>query len=132
MKNRILIALTLSVAVAFSAPIPVSAEQHEGKVPDNTKMNKEALDEKAVTADQRKEKDADRKMTQKIRRAVVKDKPLSMSAHNVKIITRNGMVTLKGPVKSEQEKQAVEKAAEQVAGKGKITSELTVKPKEEK
>lgn len=132
MKNKILIAFALSLAVAFSAQVPVSAtEKKEGTTaPDNTKMNKEVRDNKEVTADQQKEKDTDRKMTQKIRRSVVKDKSLSTYAHNVKIITQGGMVTLKGPVRSEQEKEAIEKAAAQVAGKGKVTNELTVKPEE--
>ena len=128
MKKRILIAFALSVVVAIGVPSPASAEKHEGTQPDNTKMNKEMRDEKAPTADQQSEKDTDRKMTQSIRRAIVKDKSLSTYAHNVKIITVEGKVTLKGPVRSKSEKQAVEKAAEQVAGKGNVTNELQIKP----
>jgi len=60
---------------------------------------------------------------------LVKDKSLSTNAHNVKVIAQNGMVTLKGPVDSEQEKQAVEEKATQIAGADKVTSELQVAPK---
>ncbi|MHB8108716.1 MAG: BON domain-containing protein [Syntrophorhabdaceae bacterium] len=71
-------------------------------------------------------------MTQNIRRAIVKDKSLSTYAHNVKIITIGGMVTLKGPVRSEEEKRTVEGIAGQVAGKNKITSEIDVAPEKSK
>jgi osmotically-inducible protein OsmY len=60
----------------------------------------------------------------------VKDKSLSTYAHNVKIITQNGQVTLKGPVRSEEEKRAIEAKAAEVAGDSKVTSELDVKSKQ--
>jgi osmotically-inducible protein OsmY len=60
----------------------------------------------------------------------VKDKSLSTYAHNVKIITQNGQVTLRGPVRSEEEKRAVEAKAAEVAGDNKVTSELDVKSKQ--
>ena len=59
----------------------------------------------AVTADQQKANPSDRDTTRQIRRAIVKDKSISTYGHNVKIITQNGMVTLKGPVRSEDEKE---------------------------
>jgi osmotically-inducible protein OsmY len=55
------------------------------------------------------------------------DKGLSTYAHNVKIITIDGMVTLKGPVKSDAEKQSVEDLATKTAGAGKVTNNITVK-----
>ena len=58
------------------------------------------------------------------------DKSLSTYARNVKIITRNGQVTLQGPVRSEAEKQMIEKKATEVAGANKVTSELDVKPQQ--
>ena len=92
-------------------------------------MNKE--EGKGTTAEQQKETKSDLEITRKIRRAVVKDKSLSVRAHNVKIITENGKVTLKGPVKTDKEKKAVEKAAKRVAGKGNVTNELQVAPPKE-
>ena len=60
----------------------------------------------------------------------MKDKSLSTYAHNVKVISQNGMVTLKGPVRSEEEKTAVEARAADIAGKDKVMSQLEVKPKQ--
>jgi len=54
---------------------------------------------------------------------------LSTSAHNVKVIAQNGMVTLKGPVKTDEEKQAVEAKAAEIAGADKVSSEIRVAPK---
>lgn len=59
----------------------------------------------------------------------MKDKSLSTYAHNVKVITQNGQVTLKGPVRSEDEKKTVEAKATEVAGDNTVTSELDIKPK---
>jgi osmotically-inducible protein OsmY len=72
---------------------------------------------------------ADRDLTQKIRKAVVADKTLSVAAHNVHIGAQDGAVTLTGTVKSEDEKKAVEDKATEIAGTGKVTSELTVSEK---
>ena len=79
----------------------------------------------ASTATQNK---ADRELTQQIRKAIVSDKALSTQAHNIKVLTKDGAVTLKGQVKTDEEKKAVEDKAASVAGTGKVTSELTVGP----
>lgn len=96
---------------------------------DNTKMNQRDRNPNEPTADQQQNNLSDRDLTQQIRKAIEADKDLSTYAHNVKVIAQNGQVTLKGPVRSEEEKRAVEAKAREVAGKGKVTSELTVKPK---
>ena len=62
-----------------------------------------------------------------IRRSVVKDKTLSVYAHNVKIISKGGMVTLKGPVHSDDEKKNIEAKAVAVAGDGNVTDQITGK-----
>jgi osmotically-inducible protein OsmY len=72
---------------------------------------------------------ADRELTQKIRKAVVADKSLSLEAHNVHIGAQDGAVTLTGTVKSEDEKKAVEDKANEIAGTGKVTNELSVSDK---
>jgi hyperosmotically inducible protein len=69
---------------------------------------------------------ADRELTQKIRKSVVADKTLSIEAHNVHIAAQDGAVTLAGTVKSDDEKKAVEDKATEIAGAGKVTSELSV------
>jgi osmotically-inducible protein OsmY len=70
---------------------------------------------------------SDREIMQKIRKSVVEDKSLSTYAHNVKIIAQAGKVTLKGPVRSEEEKRSVEQKATDIAGAGNVTNELTIK-----
>jgi hyperosmotically inducible protein len=95
---------------------------------DNTKINQRDRFPKELTADQQGETKQDIEITQKIRRAIVNDKSLSTYAHNVKIITVGGMVTLKGPVKSEEEKSAIEEKATQIAGNEKVKSEIDIAP----
>jgi osmotically-inducible protein OsmY len=74
---------------------------------------------------------SDRDLAKQIRRDIVKDDSLSTYAHNVKVIVQNGTVTLKGPVRSEEEKQAVESKATAIAGDGKVTNQLAVAPKKD-
>ena len=70
----------------------------------------------------------DRELTQQIRKAIVSDKSLSTQAHNIKILTRDGAVKLKGQVKTDDEKKAIEDKAAGVAGARNVSSELTVGP----
>ena len=93
--------------------------------PDNTKKNK---DQTSPTADQQKMNPADRAITQKIRKAIHGDKSLSTYAHNIKVITQNGKVTLRGPVRSEEEKNNVQAKAVAVAGEENVTNQLEVAP----
>jgi osmotically-inducible protein OsmY len=98
--------------------------------PDNTKVNERDRSKEEPTADQQKDNRSDRDITQQIRQSIMKDKSLSTNAHNVKIVTQDGQVTLKGPVRSEDEKKAIEAKATEVAGDGKVTSELNIKPQQ--
>ena len=95
---------------------------------DNTKVNKRDRAQGATTADQQKENAGDREITQKIRRALMDDKSLSTYAHNVKVVTEDGQVTLKGPVRSEDEKTTVEAKATEVAGVGHVVNLLSIAP----
>ena len=110
------------------------AQQDPGQAPsaDNTKTNQRDRSSNEPTADQQKSNKSDREMTRAVRRALVQDKSLSTYAHNVKVIARDGAVTLKGPVRSEEEKQAVEAKAVEVAGQGKVTDEISVASKTDK
>jgi len=96
---------------------------------DNTKVNQRDQNTNQPTADQQQNNRSDRDITQQIRKSIMDDKSLSTYAHNVKIITQNGQVTLKGPVRSEEEKRAVEAKANEIAGEGKVTNQLAIKPK---
>jgi hyperosmotically inducible periplasmic protein len=99
---------------------------------DNTKVNTRDRAEGAVTADQQKENATDRALTQKVRQSLILDKNLSSYAHNVKIVSQGGQVTLKGPVRSDEEKRVVEAKAVEVAGAGHVQNELTVAPEKAK
>ena len=102
----------------------VSAQTNQ----DNSKVNARDRQKGAVTADQQKENAGDREITKKIRESLVSDKSLSSYAHNVKVVAQGGHVTLKGPVRSEDEKKVVEAKATAVAGAGKVTNEISVAP----
>ena len=97
---------------------------------DNSKMNERDQSKSEPTADQQKENRSDRDITQHIRQSIMADKSLSTYAHNVKVITQNGQVTLKGPVRSEDERQAIAAKAVAVAGENKVTDNLDIKPKQ--
>ena len=109
----------------------VFAQDSAGQNPssDNTKLNQRDRNQSEPTADQQQNNRSDLEITRQLRKALEADKSFSTYAHNIKVITQNGQVTLKGPVRSEEEKRAVEAKAAEVAGEGKVTSELTVRPK---
>ena len=97
--------------------------------PDNTAVNKRDRNPGEATADQQKINPTDRALTAKIRSAIVADKSLSTYAHNVKIISQGGIVTLKGPVRSSAEVDSiVSTAAASAGGKDKVVNQLSVKP----
>ena len=120
---------TLSAGLLLASASFLSAQEPNSPAPDNTKVNERDRNAAEATADQQKENRSDLDITQQIRKAIMNDKSLSTYAHNVKVITQNGMVTLKGPVRSEDEKQSVSAKAEEVAGTGKVTNQLDVKTK---
>ncbi len=106
---------------AVARPLP--AQSNSQSQPDNSARNVNH----STTADNQDNAKSDRITTANVRKAIIADKGLSMYAHNVKIITLNGAVTLKGPVKSEDEKQKVMSDAASVVSQDKITDQLTVK-----
>jgi len=116
-------ALALGVGVAG-----VPAHAQKAPAADNTKVNQRDREKSEPTADQAKNNASDRDVMQKIRKSVMDDKSLSTYAHNVKIIVQDGKVTLKGPVRSEDEKKSVEAKASEVAGAANVTNDITIKP----
>jgi hyperosmotically inducible periplasmic protein len=116
-------AIALSCLPGASAPQAFAQTGTAQTAPDNTNQNKDH----ANTADNQTNAKSDRVTTQKIRKAIMADKDLSTYAHNIKIITVDGAVTLKGPVQTEDEKQKVASEAASVVSADKITNDLTVK-----
>src|SRR5580704_12645827 len=87
--------------LALNSTLNPAWAQNNPPQPDNTKVNQQDRAQGAATADQQNNNRGDRDLTQQIRKSVIADKSLSTYAHNVKIITQNGTVTLKGPVRSD-------------------------------
>jgi hyperosmotically inducible periplasmic protein len=114
----------LVVALGSSAILNGQAPGSQTPAPDNTKTNK--TDSAKPTADDQKQNKSDLQITQQIRKLVTDDKGLSTYAKNVKIITQNGSVTLSGPVRSDDEKKAIETKAAQVAGSTHVKSEIQI------
>ena len=131
MKIRSTRPLIWALAI-FAMPVavaPVSSYAQDqatppsSTAPDNSARNKA----QSKTADNQNENTSDRTITQRIRRSITADNSLSTYAHNVKIVTQGGQVTLKGPVRSEDEKQMIASKAADVVGAEKVTNQLTVK-----
>jgi hyperosmotically inducible periplasmic protein len=106
----------------------VVAQTPTSVAPDNSKANKLDASNATATADTQSNNSADIDLTRRIRQSVTADKSLSTYAHNVKIVTNGGRVTLNGVVRSDAEKSAVEMKAAEIAGKEKVTSDLKVSP----
>jgi hyperosmotically inducible periplasmic protein len=116
------ITLTVLIASAFT----LSAIAEEKPAADNTAKNERDASGETQTSGDQSNSPEDIKITADIRRAVVADKSLSMTAKNVKIITANGVVTLRGPVNTAEEKATIAKLAQSAAGKAKIDNQLEV------
>ena len=122
-KHAFLVLMALSGGLLMGQNTPAKPV-----APDNTKVNQRDRVEGAVTADQAKNNKPDREIMRDIRKSVVDDKSLSTYAHNVKIVSEHGKVTLKGPVRSEDESRTINSKAEQVAGAGNVVNQLSIKP----
>jgi hyperosmotically inducible protein len=125
MNKSTISALLLSSTLAGSH---VMAQTPTSVAPDNSKTNKVDASNATATADTQSNSSADIDLTKRIRQSVMADKSLSTYAHNVKIVTNGGRVTLNGAVRSEAEKSAVEMKAAEIAGKENVTSALKVSP----
>ena len=118
-----------SAAWGQSADTSKSAATPGASVPaDNTKSNRDPSNRER-TADDQKNNMSDEKLTQQIRRNVMADKSLSTYAHNAKIVSVNGTVTLNGVVHSEAERSHVAQIAAEVAGKANVVNDIKVEPK---
>src|SRR4029077_20566555 len=127
MKSITLLLLAMALIVGCSKNRSENKQVSQTAVePDNSGRNVRDRDDQNKTTGDQSENEADRTITQNIRRAVTADDSLSTNAKNVKIITNNGMVTLLGPVKSEKEKAEIEAKAKQVAGVKSVDNQLEV------
>src|SRR5512140_1318328 len=117
---------TLLVLACLSA-VSLVAMAADEKKPDNTATNERDRSGETQTSGDQSNSSADLKITQAIRQTLMKDGELSTTAKNIKIITDNGQVTLRGPVKNAQEKAKIDQLARSAAGGAKIVDQLDVK-----
>jgi hyperosmotically inducible protein len=110
---------TLAMAYALT----LSAQQ-----PDNSKVNQRDRNASAVTADQQGNSKADVERTAAIRKAITEQKKLSTYARNVKVVTLNSQVTLRGPVRDQAERDQIGKIAADIAGPSNVKNELEIAP----
>ena len=116
--------LISSTAASRYTRDPAASDSTEA---DNTKRNSTEENKNTDTAEKQSNNKDELALTQKIRQEVVKDGSLSMNAKNIKIIVRDGKVMLRGPVDSQQEKDAIATKAAEIAGKDKVDNQLEVK-----
>jgi osmotically-inducible protein OsmY len=124
------LSLALAGSAAFAQTTPAAPAAPAGQTTpsaDSTKMNARDRDNTESTAQSQPNAKGDRELLAAVRRSVVKDKSLSTMAHNVKILASNGVITLRGPVKSDDEKSKVEALAKQVAGVSSVQNNLDIK-----
>lgn len=116
MTNKLALALVLAGCLSWA------------QEPDNTKKNQRDRTDVTATADKQSNNKNDMKLTQSIRRDLTQSDTLSVYAKNVKIVTQDGRVTLRGPVKTAEEKASIEAIAKKHAGDAAVTNLLEVAP----
>ncbi len=128
-KKVLLCALALLVLAGYTGTAHAAdktAATPSQTAPDKTgRTVRDRGGETMTPGDQSNEK-ADLNLTQEIRKAIMADDSLSMNAKNVKIITANGVVTLRGPVNTPQEKATIEAKAQSIAGASNVDSQLEI------
>jgi osmotically-inducible protein OsmY len=122
MTKSLVIIAALALVLGAAAP----SSRADSYPPDNTGANVRDRDGSTLTAGDQSETKADIRITQEIRQALIADKSLSMNAHNVKVITTSGVVTLRGPVDTSEEKAKVYAAAQRVPGVSRINNQLEI------
>ncbi len=136
MRNAMkLISLTLALACSASMATAQTATHanDQGKpgvaspAADNSDMNERDKATASQTPQKQSNARTDRMLLADARKAVVKDESLSSTAHNVKILVKNGVVTLRGPVKSAEEKTRIEELIKPLAGVNSIVNKLDIK-----
>jgi osmotically-inducible protein OsmY len=129
MKISTLLFLASAIAVfgcSRDRDVRQSTQSSAAVEADNSGRNVRDRNEATKTPTDQSENEADRTITQNVRKALTDDDALSTNAKNVKIITSDGIVTLRGPVKNEKEKADIEAKARQVAGVKRVDNQLEI------
>jgi osmotically-inducible protein OsmY len=131
-KRLLLVMFTLTSGLTLLPGVVLAKQQAaiqvaESSVLENTQQNARDQNDATLTPEDQKETEGDIKITASIRQAVVRNKSLSVNAQNIKIITRNGAVTLRGPVESKRESRKLKKIAKHTQGVVKVDNQLEIK-----
>ena len=142
MNRNVLLACALPLLIACGTNGPNRAERDgtsptaspttdyrqppQPQQPDNTGVNERDRNDATLTPGDQAENESDRTITRDIRRAIVGDDALSLVAENVKIVTVDGVVTLRGPVRDEQEKTLIASKARAIAGVTRVENQLEI------
>ena len=129
-KTVLLFSISLLVLGGYAGtayPAERTLSPPANMVPDNTEVNVQDRRGETLTPGDQSERAADRTLTQRIRQAIVADESLSTTAKNVKIMMINGVVTLRGPVHSLQEKGSIAATAQHIAGTKNVDNQLEIK-----
>jgi hyperosmotically inducible periplasmic protein len=128
MKSIALILFAASLAFGCSKDPAESnrVSQSTAVEPDNSGRNVRDRNDGTQTAGDQSENEADRTITQSLRKAITDDDSISTNGKNVKVVTIDGTVTLRGPVKSEKEKAEIGAKAKQIAGVKKVDNQLEI------
>jgi hyperosmotically inducible periplasmic protein len=127
MKSFTLLLLSIALIVGCSKNRTEDKQVSQSAVEaDNSGRNVRDRNDQTKTSGDQAENEADRTISQNIRQAITADDSFSTNAKNVKIITNDGTVTLRGPVKSEKEKAEIEAKAKQVAGVKRVDNQLEI------
>jgi len=133
MSIRLLLTLFALTGSLMLTAGTVQAEQNDAiymaasSALENTEINARDKNNTTLTPEDQKETKKDIRITAHIRKAVVRDKSLSIDAQNAKIITRSGVVTLRGPVANEAESKKLQKIAKKTRGVVKVDNQLEIK-----
>jgi len=129
LKHVLLCALALLVLGSYAGTAYTAektATPPAQMAPDNTGRNVRDRNGDTLTSGDQSENQADRTLTQQLRRELMADQSLSTDAKNIKVITSNGVVTLRGPVNTPKEKSTIEAKAQSIAGASKVDNQLEV------
>ena len=126
-RTKLMVPAILLSGLLGSTGLVMAQDAPKMAAADNTKVNKRDRKKAEPTADQGKNNKSDLETARQIRRAIVADKSLSVYAHNVKVISQHGKVTLKGTVHTDAEKSSIGEKATTVAGADNVTNQLLVK-----
>lgn len=127
LKAACVLAAVLQCAIPASFAQTKDSAPDKPTAPDNTRVNKADRNNAQPTAQNQSNAKADRELAANVRKAITRDKSLSTYAHNVKVIARDGTVTLRGPVRSGDEKTKVAELAREAAGSEKIDDQMSIK-----